>query len=271
MNKAITFKDIQTTDLIYYDSNMDIKNICYDFCDRRDIDFLPSIVGKEKDGEYKIFKLDRENRNFKKINIKEDQKISLNHNIFDLDVLTHFEKNKVLFVFDKIKNGSLSGIVHFSDYNNEVVSHFLYSYLHKFEKALREVLKIKNIDDSAIHEYFITQKNKCKDNSKEYRKYEYRIDEFNDNKDLNSSFQNYYIDDLIGILKAKKILASIDIDQIRSIRNDVMHIHNFVKKVDANSNSLKYDFNSFKNSLKKVLYFNKQFKTLLNYRNLITR
>ena len=269
MIKIITFKDIQTTDLLYYDSSKDIKNICYDFCDKRDIDFLPSIVGKENDGEYKIFKLDRVNRSFKKINIKEDQIISVNHNIFDVNVLSLFEKNSVLFVFDKIKNGSLSGIVHFSDYNSEIVSHFLYNYLHKFEKALREVLKIKNIDDSAILDYFETQQKNYKPDAKEYIKYQCRIDEYHDNKDLHSSFQNYYIDDLIGLLKAKKILTSIDIDRIRSIRNDVMHIRNFVKKIKS-SNSLKYDFNTFKKSFDKVIYFNKQFKRILNYRNLIS-
>ncbi|MEW6655105.1 MAG: hypothetical protein AB1394_16780 [Bacteroidota bacterium] len=44
--KSITFSDIQTSDLIYYDEKNREK--CLEFCRKRDIDYLPSLSNSDQ-------------------------------------------------------------------------------------------------------------------------------------------------------------------------------------------------------------------------------
>ena len=122
----ITFEDIMTRGLIYYDSQYSAK--CKEFCQIRNISYLPHIGNPNKYYEYEV---DGDRLNEK--NIPPKQIVQLTDSIFSHHVYKKFKDFGIIFV----KQGEvLRGIVHFSDYNRSVVYDYIYLRLNRLERGL---------------------------------------------------------------------------------------------------------------------------------------
>ena len=128
--KNAKIKDIAVTNLIYYDSVKEefLKQFCY----RNRISYLPAADRKS------VYKLNHSG--FTPISLSQDYCLAPDEHLFDLNTVKKFEKideNEIKFLVDK---GSIIGVVHIVDYNNEFVAVEIYRSFHRFENALRSLL-----------------------------------------------------------------------------------------------------------------------------------
>ena len=231
--KSITFSDIQTSDLIYYDEKNREK--CLEFCRKRDIDYLPSLSNSDQCYNKAEDRIQ---------DIENTMKVQIDDFIFSESLLGNFKKHRVLFVYS---NKDLTGVVHFSDYNRSPVDIYLYSLLSSYEKALRKLLVKNGLNNEHMISYF----EETKRNDTYYRK---RINEYNSNKEKYSSlppFEKFYLRDLIELAKHKKII-DLSNDEVINLRNDIMHAHELVNKRNPNQDDYIYDIESFEKLFKRV-------------------
>lgn len=113
--------DIQTTDLFYFDDQQ--TQVCYSFCKRRDIDCLP-VIGNPS----AFSQRNDEAEGFDQYDFTGDRWTDANTFLFRPDLLKQFREQPIQFVFT---HGELTGVVHFSDYNNSAVSIYLYDQIAK--------------------------------------------------------------------------------------------------------------------------------------------
>ncbi|MCA9966195.1 MAG: hypothetical protein KC423_18220 [Anaerolineales bacterium] len=129
--------DIQTSDLLYYDPSH--KDKCYGFCQKRNIDCLPSMMDDS------IYYHRQENSQcFLETEITSDIRIDGNWPIFHNQILSKFQNSHLLFVFTF---DQLTGVLHFADYGKDVVSLYLYHLLFAYERNLRQLLAAKGEKD----------------------------------------------------------------------------------------------------------------------------
>jgi hypothetical protein len=253
--KIITISDIQTSDLLYFDPAL--KDSCYKFCRDRDIDCLPAL-----DDQQIIYLRDESTLSFRKEGITEDRKVAGFTNIFDEQMLKHFSKHPLLMVYS---NMTLSGVVHFSDYNSSVVSLYLYELFLAYEKNLRALLVKHKLNNADMLAYFEMKKSKAK-KEKDTRFYEDKIRAYNENLSKNEKlqqFESFYLKDLIALANNRRITSLSD--KVFELRNMVMHAHEFVNMEDPNTDDLIYNSETFKKFFELALILHKDYKRVSNH------
>ena len=206
---------------------------------------MPSITGKN------VYKYDQIYNNFTEFEIKEEQKVDDEQYIFDNRILDSFKNNPVLFVYSK---GSLKGVIHFCDYNRNVVYVYVYSVLLEFERLLRLFLIKNNIEENDIFiELQIKNESKIKKRRSEER------------EDINiDPFQIFDLGHITDYIKTKfKIDFNPDRD-ITNLRNYIMHGKSLISKEDYLKENFIYNYNSFKIFFNRVEKLNTEFNKIYN-------
>ncbi len=246
--KPIIIQNIMTQDILYYDS--EFKNQCYEFCVKRNIDCLLSIIKLDQ------FYLRQDKfKNFKRQKISEDRIIAQSEYIFNPILSNRFEKQNILFVYDKNR---LTGIVHFSDYNKGNVRVYLYSLLNEYERLLRKLLIVNDLKNDDMLKHFEMQSMKDKH-------YEERLKEISLLKNNLSDFPNFekfYFLELIQLLRKHKIIKLNQ--EVNKLRNSIMHAHELVYKKDNSLDDLIFNLDSFKTFFHLVCILLKDFKKVSN-------
>jgi hypothetical protein len=230
-----SISDIQTTDILYYDPDLEKEH--YKFCQERDIDCLPSLEDKRT-----VYLRNDETPTFKKTENSKDRIIPASMNIFNPQLLESFERNPLLLVFE---NEELAGVVHFSDYGKTIVSVYLYELFFMYEKALRSLLVAHGCTDEDMIAYF---EHKAKD-PEDKERYSRRLQKYKKNlsKKKRTPFELCYIREIRGLVKYKNI---VKLKNLSYLRNMIMHAHELVRLDDPEVGDYVYDFKSFETFFK---------------------
>lgn len=142
-HQKLTFADIAQKNILYFDQNE--KSACLNICKTLRIDNMPdydSLHFHELEGEEFVQK-----------KILEEHKLSFKDRIFNDELITQFANNKhnVLFVF---KGDVLTGIVHFSDYNQTKVLQAIQDDILTFERRMRQMLFLNGFRNADMLKYF---------------------------------------------------------------------------------------------------------------------
>ena len=223
------------------------KRKCYSFCAKREIDCVPAL-----EDSLKIYVRQPEKYHFVEEIVASERIINSSINIFSPELVEKFANHHLLLVFC---DNSLSGVVHFSDYNRSVVSIYLYKIFLAYEKALRAVLHKHGYKNENMIEYFREMSTKLEGRERNF--YERKIKDYSKKSgDLKQllPFQSFYLKDLIGLAEYNSILF-VD-NRVNDLRNMVMHAHEFVSMEDPTSANLIYNFETFKrfSSLATILH-----------------
>ncbi len=238
--------DIQTTDLLFYDPDYGKQG--YEFCRDRDIDCLPSL-----DDSTCFYRRNDHLKDFEPEKLPDERCIFKNGSIFHSHLLEKLREYHVLFV---IKEGELSGVVHFADYNKPIISNWLYTQLATYERNLRQLASLNNLSDTDIGTYFADKLKQRQAKGKESKYFEQRLDAYQRQQKQKAQlppFQKYYLDDLIGLLKHHDILQLQGV--VTQLRNAVMHAHEPVNMVDVMIPDYIYDFATFETFFNRVQTF----------------
>ena len=249
---AITFSDIQTSELLYYDAN--IANDCLRFCEDRDIDCLPSLFDP-----LKYFK--KTNNSFFEDDVISERRVEKEEYIFNKSLLSKFQNYSLLFVYSQ---GDLTGVVHFSDYNRPQVNLFLFDLLTSYERSLRKLLVLSGLNNQNMLDFFSHEVDTAKkENTKSF--YKGKADDFEKHRYRYNSlpvFEKFYLKDLMELASYQKI---IKVDHcINDLRNEIMHAHDLVLMQDANRDDYIYDFKSFDKFFKQVIILLQDYKRVNN-------
>ena len=248
----LTFGDIAQSGILYYDK--EVEKACINICEALKIDNMP-----DYDSEH-YYEL--ENGQFKRKLIESENRLSASDKIFDDSLIEKFSSNthNVLFVF---KGEVLTGIVHFSDYNQTNVLHAIQDDVLTFERKMREYLFLKNFRNEDMLNYF---KYRAEKNEHSKRYYEGRLHRLEKRKDELNQLGEFQMFDLKDLLEFGNDAPSgklfeytkIDLEDrsiyestlVNSLRNMAMHGKNPVE-IDEESSvysieSLEYLFTALK-------------------------
>lgn len=239
--KRIVLEDIQTSDLLYYDP--DFKEVCFRFCQERDIDCLPAL-----DDPLKYYR--KVESGFTEEIVTPERMVDGGTFIFEQSLLERFRASSLLFVYTK---NELTGVVHFSDFNRPAVDLYLFGLLSAYEKSLRRLLVLHGLKNQDMLDYFqmIVETTK-KDKTRGI--YSRKKDEFDEKRDRNEKlpvFESFYLLDLIDLAKHKKIISLSP--NANDLRNMIMHAHELVNKDDASRDDYIYNFASFEKFFNQVI------------------
>ncbi|MFC1879096.1 hypothetical protein ACFLZW_04215 [Chloroflexota bacterium] len=242
----IYIENIQTRNLLYYDP--DFKDVCFNFCQERDIDCLPSL------GDPMVFYRKTET-GFCEDDMTSKQMVDSGAYIFERSLLERFRENPLLFVFKKcelIESIHLTGVVHFSDYNRLEVSAYLFGMFSDYERSLRRLLILQGLNNQDMLDHFqVIIESKKSDKTREI--YTNKIAGYERKRDRNEKlprFEMFYLRDLIELAGRQNIL-NLGQD-VNDLRNMVMHAHEFIKKDDASRDEYIYNFSSFETFFTRV-------------------
>jgi hypothetical protein len=235
-----TIADIQTTELIYYDA--DYLAECYSFCEERDIDCLPAV-----DDPDAYYQRNDDSQSFDKRTITPDRRLDANMYVFKPDLLECFHEHPLQFVFE---HGTLTGVVHFSDYNRDMVSTYLYAQLVSYERELRELLISHYLtnDDMADHLRSVANNGKKPQNTRDI--YERNLRRFEQERETPEfkrypEFQTFYLKELQELARKQQVIA-LDA-KVGQLRNQIMHAKDSVNMVDARTPDYIYELETFEN------------------------
>lgn len=238
--------DIQTTELLYFDP--DYAADCYIFCLDRDIDCLP-VIG-DQDAYYRR---DDNSETFILLKVREERRLSGTTYAFHPDLLDRFHHADVQFVYD---NDELTGVVHYSDYNRQSVSQYLYSFLSEYERNLRRLAVLSKLTNQDMGDYYQEMLNRSLGNENAANFYNNRLNIYQ-KKEQGSlkkpPFLGFYLNDLIGLLNHKEI-AILDEETV-NLRNAIMHADEMVSMADISVPDYIFDFNTFEKFLRLVQSF----------------
>jgi hypothetical protein len=241
LHKKIVLGDIQTSDILYYDPN--IEKECWDFCDNRDIDCLPALNNPKK-----FYR--KTGDNFSEEDVKPEMMVDNDTYIFDPILLERFKENPLLFVY---QGNELTGVVHFSDYNRPEVDQYLFGLLSAYEKSLRDLLVSKGFTNEHMVEYL-----KSKNQLKKYER-------IHNKNPLIPKFQACFLYQLLGFIAEHKKELNLDLCQSTDdLRNKVMHMHESVNKKNPNQDNYIYDIETFKPFFDRVITFLQDYKKVNN-------
>ncbi|QAA80565.1 hypothetical protein EI546_01940 [Aequorivita sp. H23M31] len=248
----LTFGDIAQRGILYYDK--EVEKACHSICETLKIDNMPDYDSAH------YFQL--QNGQFQRKSINEENKLQSRDRIFEEELIKKFNANthNVLFVF---KGDVLSGIVHFSDYNQTKVLQAIQDDVLTFERKLRQYLFLKNFRNEDMLKYFEYRAGK-NEHSKHY--YEGRLHQLDKRKEeLNQlgEFQMFDLKDLLefgndapskNAFQYEKVdLQGRDIYEstmVNSLRNMAMHGKNPIEMDEESSvysiESLEYLFHALK-------------------------
>ena len=251
----LNFEDISKSNILYYDKK--VEEACFDICETLKIDNMP-----DYDSQHYFELVDKA---FYKKEITPDVRLSNQDQIFDETLLEKFTNNKhnVLFVF---RGEVLSGIAHFSDYNQTKVLQAIQDDILTFERKMRQYLFLEGYKNKDMMDYF---KYRAEKNSSSQKFYWGKIEklersssqmeqlgefQFFDLKDLlefgNSSFSNKIFSSKSIEYDSKNNKKEHQINLVCNLRNMAMHGKNPVEKNQETSvysiESLRYLFTALK-------------------------
>lgn len=252
--RIITLADIQIKNILFYDPGW--EDMGYSFCLTRNIDCLPALENPQK-----IYRRDDASRSFVEEDVEPDRIVDASLNIFDPELLEKFKVHPVLLVFS---NNTLTGVVHFSDYNQPVVSVYLYEILLNYEKALRDFLDRSGLNNKGMADYFEYRISTAKtgDEKKHYKgkvnAYRKKAEELENLP----KFQSFYLKDLIELAEHEKLVPVEN--QVNDLRNMVMHAHEFVNMENPSTDNLIYNRETFEKFFELALILHKDYKRVKN-------
>lgn len=245
---TITFADIQTSDLLYYDPEFAEESLA--FCKERDIDCLPSLDHPQR------FYHRKDNR-FVHEDVPASRMVIAEEYIFNDTLLKKFQEFGLLFVYS---HGELTGVVHYSDYNREEVKLYLFELLSSYERSLRELLKLSGLNDQDMLEYFRYEAKFAKKQSSRDH-YQALAKDFEEDLSKGKkipAFELCCLKDLMELANYRKV---IKVNQdVNNLRNDIMHVHDLVKMQDPYSDDYIYNFETFTSFFTRVISLMKDCK-----------
>lgn len=223
-SKQITFSDIQTSDLIYYDQDPKLVNRYSKFCHERAIDCLPSL-----DDPYKFYQCEGEG--FSEKDVTPERRAMGSQNIFDPSLLERFQYYKLLFVYN---GDELTGVVHFSDYNRSAVTVYLYDLLISYERSLRRLLELRNLNDDHMLAYLSKKEVKTE----------------GDGQEKIPAFERFNLSNLIGLAEQENIMTFSK--DVHKLRNMIMHARDLVHLSLDSQDDYIYNVESFTRFFERV-------------------
>ena len=251
----LTMRDIQITNILYYDAAF--KEACYKFCGERDIDCLPSLEDSRK-----VFSRQQDTLDFAEERVSDERIVPDWKDIFAPELADKFAKHPLLLVFSSER---LSGVVHFSDYNQPVVSMYLYKLFLAYEKDLRTILELNGLCNRDMTAYFQHRiANPIEANDKKHftskvRAYERHASDI----EKLPKFQSFYLLDLIELAEHSKIIYVEN--KVTKLRNMVMHAHDFVHMEDPHTTNLIYNPKTFQEFFELAVILHKDYKRVANH------
>jgi len=255
MINTLKISDIATKELLFFEESF--KDKCYNFCKKRDIDFLPSI-----ENPLHIYIRDDNNKSFNLSAIEKDQIIQGSQIAFQSKTLESFRQNNLLFLYS---DEFLVGAIHFSDFNKPVVSKYLFDVFFRYERLLRELLKKENYSNRDMMEYFESALKLSENNN-----YQRKINTYNRERENNEKlppFQSFYLDDLINL--ANKKGHNFNSEDIKGLRNMIMHAHELVNKYDWREDNYIFNFNKFETFFNRAILLHKDLQRVQNKLNFL--
>ncbi len=253
MTRVLRIADIQTRDVLYFDP--EFRERCYEFCKRRDIDFLPSLEDTRQ-----IYARDDERADFHLRTVDEAQTIDGFRRAFDPTVLEVFRANPLLFVYSQ---GEFSGVVHFSDFNKAVVHSYLFDVIFHYERTLRYFLHRTGLGNADMISHF-RERSTTADDEKTRSAYKRKIRHYDKNRDRYETqppFQCFYLDDLISLAKDKGLSLN---PAVTDVRNMVMHAHELVHMDHQAAGNFIFDFGSFEKFFRSAVALHHDFAMVRN-------
>jgi hypothetical protein len=264
--QKLTFENIMQDKILYFDK--EVESACHDICNTLKIDNMP-----DYNSNYFYELIDAK---FEKKEIIEELKLDLNDLIFEPKNIDKFKNNKhnVLFV---CSGKVLKGIVHFADYNRNIVLKRIQDDVLNFELNLREflVLNGKTIKDVIKYYEFSILKERRVRNLNHFKR---RLSFFkNKENEINSlgEFQLCELSDLMDYCNStfsynifkfenhKDFDSKIGSQIIGSLRNIVMHGKNPIEKdIDTSIFSIE-SLIKFQKSLEILKYYNSRLEELI--------
>ena len=242
MGKTLRISDIQTDDILFFDPSY--RQECYSFCEQRDIDCLPSL-----DDPSQVYVRRDQGKDFIAENIGPKRKIDGRQHAFRPEVLAAFRDNRLLFVYT---DNELTGVVHFSDFNRQAVSVYLYEMLFQYERLLRTFLHRSGLNNDDMIAFF--KANPSYGDLK--RKYGGAGDV------TKPPFEPFYLRQLIGLVNwTNEVKLNIEVNQVR---NMTMHAHGFVDVDDWAKGDQIYQFEPFEKVFGQVLLLHADYRKVKN-------
>lgn len=255
MEDLLHIREIETREILYYEPDLDGR--CYEFCAARDIDCLPAV-----DRSFDLYVRDDAKRSFRRQACEPDRIVEAHQVAFDLATLPAFARYRLLLVRD---HGELHGVIHFSDFNKEVVSRYLYGLLYRYERALRALLALSGYNNEHLLRYIreMAQKAETKAARMHYggRKGDYHTERFQEKLRNSPAFQPFYLDDLIDFANASG--ETLD-PAVVELRNRVMHSHEMVNKEDWDANGSIFEFEYFERFFRQALALQADYRRARN-------
>lgn len=191
-----------------------------------------------------FYERDKDARCFTRKPITDDRRLDGSTYIFQPDLLDRFREHPVQFIFN---HGTLTGIVHFSDYSHDLVSTYLYAQIARYERGLRKLLEEAGWKNAHMLEFFTTARGMDK-RSSDYNYYQKRIKSYNDHQAEFAGlteFQSFYLKELLGLAAFRNTIDLSPIDTVIELRNQIMHAHDLVTMADARTPDFIYKPDSF--------------------------
>jgi hypothetical protein len=252
-HKRIKLEDIQITDILFYDPDM--EEACLRFCQERALDRLPSLSDPEMC--YQITE-----SGFSEVGVPFNRRVDSKIFIFNPTLLERFRENQLLFVYE---NKELTGVVHFSDYNNPAVSAYLFTLLASYEKALRKLLALNGLINQDMLDYF-QEVVTTTENDERRRLFSQKLEDYKKYRARNDkahAFERFSLRDLVEFAKKREVIEVGD--NVSELRNMVMHALEFIQLKDANRDDYIYDFESF------TIFFEQVTTLLLDYKRVTNK
>jgi len=264
-HNKLTFGEIMQSKILYFDP--EIKEACLDICRTLHIDNMPAIDGKHY---YELV-----NKSFEEREISYNQRLEVDDRIFEPDLLTKFRKNRhnVVFVFE---GHVLRGVVHISDYNQDIVIQAIQDDILAFERNLRQWLILNGFKNKDMRAYFNERlKNPLNDDDKKY----WEVQLKNADKKINAMklFSDFQLFDFSSLLEfsdgsfSKRCFDLSSPDQIigewkgkevlKKLRNLAMHGLNpveFIRYTEL------YSIKSLERLYNQLIYFTEQSHRLMS-------
>lgn len=248
----LSFGDIAQPKILYYDKA--VEKACLNICEALKIDNMPAYDSKH------YFEL--EDGQFKKKMINLENRLTIEDRIFENSLIAKFQSNKhnVIFVF---KGKVLTGIVHFSDYNQTKVLQAIQDDVLTFERKMRQYLFLQNYRNKDMLNYFKYRAEQNEHSKKYYESRLYQLEKRKDELGQLGEFQVFGLKDLLEFgnsSQSNKLFRTTTVSLkdrtvnegtlVNSLRNMAMHGKNPVE-IDEESSvysieSLKYLFEALK-------------------------
>ena len=185
--------------------------------------------------------------------------------------------NEIKFLVDK---GSIIGVVHIVDYNNEFVAVEIYRSFHRFENALRSLLMKNGLSNEDLISWVKINRDAEMFNSNEgfYWSDKYKrlmpldpikLSKVEKQRSMVYPFQTFYFSDLLEYALDINLLdRNIFITKsLYELRNFMAHNRHFIAMAESDEGQLIYNFNHLKNFVKNINTFfsaSEELERLLN-------